>query len=119
MRFFLISFLVFVIAVLPSCKSEDDNYSGVGKLIADRNKMRYQIADEAGNNKDGIGASNQKNDSGAKDVSEQVASKTQLSTNVLAEKKIVIVDTASGKPLGQGVAYVNEQGKIVKIKLSN
>jgi hypothetical protein len=119
MRFFLISFLAFLMAVLSSCESEDDNYSGVGKLIADRNKMRYQRADETGNNKGGIGSSNQKNDSGTKDASEKAASKTQLSTNVLDAKKIVIVDTASGKPLGQGVAYVDKQGKIVKIKLAH
>jgi|GEM_PF-898631 len=122
MRFFLISFLALSMAVLPSCKGEDDNYSGVGKLIADRNKMRHQLAGEAGNNKNDkgdIGALNQKNDSGAKDASEKVGSNPRLSTNVLAEKKIVIMDTASGKPLGQGVAYVDQKGNIVKIKLAH
>ena len=123
MRFFLISFLVFFMAVLPSCKGEDNNnYSGVGKLIADRNKMRKQLAGEAGNNKDDngdFGSSNQKINSDAGYASENVGSKPQLSTNVLAEKKIVIMDAASGKPLGQGVAYVDQQGNIVKIKLAH
>lgn len=97
MRFFLTSFLIFFIAVLPACKSEDDNYAGVGKLIADRNKMRYQLAEE----------------------SEKKMRKKELSTNVLDEKKIVIVDASSGSPLAQGIAYVNKKGEIVKIKLTN
>lgn len=119
MRFFLISFLVFFVAVLPSCKNEDDNYSGVGKLIADRNKMRYRLAEETGNNKDKTGSSNQKTDSVSRDALERVTRKKELSTNVLDEKEIVIVDSSSGKPLGQGVAYLNKKGEIVKIKLAN
>ncbi|MGD9825394.1 hypothetical protein [Desulfobacter sp.] len=97
MRFFLISFLVFCMAVLPACKSENDDYAGLGKLIADRNKMRYRLAEESKKN----------------------TRKKELSTNVLDEKKIVIVDTSSGTPLGQGIAYVNKKGEIVKIKLVN
>lgn len=119
MRFFLISFLVFFVAVLPSCKNEDDNYSGVGKLIADRNKMRYRLAEERENNKGKTRPSNQKNDSVSKDALERVARKKELSTNVLDERQIVIVDSSSGTPLAQGVAYLNKQGKIVKIKLAN
>ena len=119
MRFFLIFFLVFFVAVLPSCKNEDDNYSGVGKLIADRNKMRYRLADETRNNKGKTGSSNQKTDSVSKNALERVTRKKELSTNVLDEKEIVIVDSSSGKPLGQGVAYVNRKGEIVKIKLAN
>jgi len=119
MRFFLISFLFFFMAVLSSCESEDDNYSGVGKLIADRNKMRYELADEAGNNKGKTGSSNQRTDSVSNDASEKATSKKELSTNVLDEKRIVIVETSSGKPLGQGVAYVNKKGEIVKIKLAH
>ena len=119
MRLFLISFLVFFMAVLTSCQSEDDNYSGVGKLIADRNKMRYQLSDEKGTTKGKTGSSKQKTDSVSKDGSEKVTSKKKMSTNVLDEKKIVIVETSSGKPLGQGIAYVNEKGEIVKIKLAH
>lgn len=119
MRLVLISFLVFLMAVLPSCESEDDNYSGVGKLIADRNKMRYQLADEKGNSKGTTESLNQNTDSEPNDGSQKVSSKEKLSTNVLDEKKIVIVETVSGKPLGQGIAYVNEKGEIVKIKLAH
>ena len=119
MRFFLILFIVSLMAVLPACNSEDDNYSGVGKLIADRNKMRYQLAEETGNNKGKTGPSDQSIDSVSKDASEQLARKKELSTNVLNEKKIVIIDSSSGKPLGQGVAYVNQKGEIIKIKLAN
>jgi hypothetical protein len=55
----------------------------------------------------------------SKDASESFARKKELSTNVLDEKQIVIVDSSSGEPLGQGVAYVNQKGEIIKIKLSN
>ena len=119
MRFFLIPFLVSLMAVLPACNSEDDNYSGVGKLIADRNKMRYQQAEETGNKKGRTGPSNQNIDPVSKDASELLTRKTELSTNVLYENKIIIVDSSSGKPLGQGIAYINQQGEIVKIKLAN
>lgn len=119
MRFFLIPFLVSLMAVLTACNSEDDNYSGVGKLIADKNKMRYQLAEETGNNKGKTEASNQSIDSVSKDASERLARKKELSTNILDEKQIVIVDSYSGESLGQGVAYVNQKGEIIKIKLSN
>lgn len=119
MRFFLIFFLVFFMAVLSSCESEGDNYSGVGKLIADRNKMRYELSDETGKTKGKTGPSNQKTNFVSKDASEKVISKKELSTNVLDEKNIVIIETSSGKSLGQGVAYVNQKGEIVKIKLAN
>src|SRR6056297_3514233 len=118
MRFFLISFLVFFMAALPACKREDDNYSGVGKLIVDRNKMRYRLAEDTENNNK-TGSSNQKFDSASKDAFERVTRKTELSTNVLDEREIVIVDSSSGKPLGRGVAYLNQKGEIVKIKLAN
>lgn len=118
MRFLLIFFLVFFMGVLPACKSEDDNYAGVGKLIADRNKMRYHLAEESGKNKGKAESSNEKTDSVPKDVSKKNTHKKELSTNVLDEKKIVIVDSSSGIPLGQGVAYVNKKGEIVKIKLA-
>ena len=119
MRFFLIPFLVFIMAVLPACNSDDDNYSGVGKLIADRNKMRHHLAEETGKNKGKTEPSNQSIDSVSKDASESFTRKKELSTNVLDEKQIVIVDSSSGEPLGQGVAYVNQKGEIIKIKLSN
>ena len=119
MRFFLIFFLCFFVAVLPSCRNEDDNYSGVGKLIAERNKMRYQLAEETDKNKGKTGSSNQKTDSVSKDALERVTRKNELSTNVLDERQVVIVDSSSGTPLAQGVAYLNQKGKIIKIKLAN
>ncbi|NWH06191.1 hypothetical protein HXW94_14565 [Desulfobacter latus] len=121
MRFFLISFLVFFMAALPACKPEDDNYAGVGKLIVDRNKMRYRLAEETENNKEKTGSSNQKFDAVSKDKDgfERGTRKTELSTIVLYERKIVIVDSSSGTPLGQGVAYINQKGEIIKIKLAD
>ncbi|MCG8549943.1 MAG: hypothetical protein MI799_06030 [Desulfobacterales bacterium] len=119
MRLFLISFLVLIMAGLSSCKSEDDNYSGVGKLIAERNKMRHQLADETGNNKRTTGPSNQDTNSVPQREAGNVPPKGKLSASVLDEKRIVIVEASSGKPLGQGVAYLNRKGEIVKIKLAN
>ena len=118
MRSFLIFFLIFFMGVLPACKSEDDNYAGVGKLIADRNKMRYHLAEGSEKNKGKVASSNEKTDSVPKDVSKKVTQKKEFSTNLLDKKKIVIVDTSSGLPLGQGVAYVDKKGEIVKIKLA-
>ena len=118
MRSFLIFFLIFFMGVLPACKGEDDNYAGVGKLIADRNKMRYHLAEESGNNEGKAELLNENNNSVPKDVSKKVTHKKELSTNVLDETKIVIVDSSSGAPLGQGIAYVDKKGEIVKIKLA-
>ncbi|WP_321494499.1 hypothetical protein [uncultured Desulfobacter sp.] len=119
MRSFLISFLFFFVAVLPACKGEDDKFSGVGKMIADRNRMRYEIAEEAGTYKGKTDSSDQQTDAVPKDGSGSVAPKQELKTDVLDEKNIVIVDISSGTPLGQGVAYLNKEGKIVKIKLAD
>ena len=122
MRFFLISFLVVLVAGFPACKGEDKKFSGVGKMIADRNRMRYEIAGELEEDKNEPDGSNQKADSAAPPSTAAAPGEgytTQLSTNALEEKQIVIVETSSGTPLCQGVAYVNKKGDIVKIKLAN
>lgn len=119
MRSILISFLLFFVAVFPACKGEDDKFTGVSKMIADRNRMRYEIAEEAGTYKGNTDTSNQQTDAVPKDDAGAVVPKQELTVNALDEKKIVIVDTSSGIPLGQGIAYLNKEGKIVKIKLAD
>lgn len=119
MRSFLISFIILLITitVFPACKSEDDKYSGIGKIIADRNEMRYDIAGDSKKDKGTSKSSGKKTDSASNYDSATAARKKTLTTNVLNKKNVVIVDTSSGAPLARGVAYVDQNGKILKIKL--
>ncbi len=114
------SLLIFIVALTTvSCgNDEKDDFSGVGKLIAERNKMRYHIADQSEDPKTKA-AQNQTGGVTPGRTEEKKIQDQKLSTMALDEKQIIIVDSSSGTPLGRGVAYVNKQGEIIRIKLAN
>ena len=119
MRSLSVLLLIFVVTLTASCGSDEkDDFSGVGKLIADRNKMRYNIAEKSDNSETTAGP-----DQKAGTKPERVAgtnSQDKIPETVALEKrKIVIVDASSGTSLGQGVAFVNKKGEIVRIKLAD
>lgn len=103
--------------VFLSCQDEKtkDDYSGVSELISQRNKARYEDADTASSRAgnatkiplDKVGASTA--GSGSKE--------TVLSSIILYEEAVDIVGSDSGRILAKGVAAINKQGQIVRIKI--
>jgi hypothetical protein len=51
--------------------------------------------------------------------SDAVAAEKDISTVVLYEKNIDIVDSESRRKLAKGIAYLNKSGQIVRIKIVN
>ena len=112
---FVITALVGV--TLTGCDSEKDQYSGLSELVAERNEVRQDISDETSRKKRlATGDYSEKSDL---DSLSDFAPKEEISTVVLYEKSIDIVDSESRIPLAKGVAYMNKTGQIVRIKIIN
>mgnify|MGYP006280919705 FL=1 len=94
----------FLTAFSAGCEKDkqkkDEAFQGVGKLISDRNKARYNAAGK----KTGGSAADTK------------AQKEPMSS--LYEENVEIVSTSTNRTLGKGVAYLNKEGKIVYIKIT-
>ncbi len=110
----LLAGLVFM--VFASCQDEkkDDDFSGVGNLISNRNKARYEEAEHSAEKKS---YTSKRKITTKKDAVQSESKKEGLSTIVLYEQRVKILASNSGKTLANGVAYINKQGEIVKIKI--
>ena len=116
MRFISVLLPILFVTLISSCgNDEKDDFSGVGKLIAERNKMRYHIAE----NSEKTAGLDQKAGTKPGGVPEASSQDKTPETAALEKRKIVIVDASSGTSLGQGVAFVNKKGEIVRIKLAD
>ena len=120
---FVYLLLGFVFLIFSSCQDENENndFSGVGKLIASRNKARYDAAEklppkEQSIDKTSVSEQNSTDKTNAL-KSEPDSRQEQLSSIVLYEEKIKILGSKSGRTLANGVAYINKKGEIVKIKI--
>ncbi|MCF8045372.1 MAG: hypothetical protein K9J83_05890 [Desulfarculaceae bacterium] len=96
--------LLFLAAFATGCEKEnnkkDEAFQGVGRLISERNKARYDSA--------GQGSDRSSGDSQPR--------KESMST--LYEENVEIVSTSTDRTLGKGVAYLDKEGKIVYIKIT-
>jgi len=105
---------IFLSLLLFSCDKNKDDYSGLSDLIAERNEVRQSIS-EAEAEKKARKKSPQKAET--KDSTKIIKKKKELSSIVLYERDIEIVDSFSRKGLAKGVASMNKEGKIIKIKI--
>ena len=115
-RWIVLCFLLPLILLTFSCNEEKGkgDYSGVSDLIADRNKARHQIAQRAAQKK----VIEKKVASTPKIPVPQKSTKNrEISSTVLYEQKIKIIGEQSGQTMAKGIAYVNKQGQIVRIKI--
>lgn len=116
MKFKLIISSVFLLltVLISGCQEDEKNgsYSGVSDLIADRNRARYDVAENAPEKKPRRTVS--KKDA---EQTKPVVKKPDLSSAILYEQKVKIVGTDSNKTLANGVAYINKKGQIVRIKI--
>ncbi|RLC02392.1 MAG: hypothetical protein DRH34_07470 [Deltaproteobacteria bacterium] len=111
---YLLFCLFFLLSACQDDKGKND-YSGVGELISDRNKARY----EAAKNPPKKSSSSRKAKVNKVDSSKlkTTPKKEEISSIVLYEEDIEVVGSKSGRTLAKGVAYINKKGQIVKIKI--
>ena len=105
--------------LISGCSEEKEkgDYSGVSGLIAERNRARYDAAENSSSKKQVVKkqAAGQSRPSVQNPESKK---KKVISSVVLYEQKIEIVGVESGKRMAKGIAYINKQGQIVRIKIS-
>lgn len=114
---FFCFFCFLLIVLISACqddKEKKDDYSGVSDLISERNKARHVMVEKnpvknpgSKSVEENISASKQESDSKAEEIS----------SIVLYEEKVDIIGSDSQRTLAKGVAYINKQGQIVKIKI--
>ena len=116
-KIFVWFFVSLICLSLTSCKNDNkDDFSGVSDLIASRNKSRYEVADRVAQEKNET--SKQKTEDKFNSVKSSSKSKREeLSSIVLYKENVKILGSKSGRTLAKGVAYINKQGEIVKIKI--
>ena len=117
MRFgFAVIFLFAGSFLLSACDNEKDQYSGLSGLVAERNEARQNISNETALKKT---LEKETGDNGSKkdSVSDALSQPKEVSSVVLYEREINIVDAKSKMPLAKGVAYMNKTGHIVRIKV--
>ena len=113
MRFWMLCLPLMAGFLFSACEGDKDQYSGLSNLVAERNEARKLISDE--NKRAKKLAGQRKKD----ERSDAVAADKDMSTVVLYEKNIDIVDSESRRKLARGVAYLNKSGQIVRIKIIN
>ncbi len=94
--------------ILAACDEKEDPYPGFSNLVAERNELRKSISKER------QGETEQ-----SPDAKEAKETKTEKATAVLHERQIEITDADSGKPIARGVAYLNKEGEITRIRIYN
>ena len=95
-----------LLVILIACDDKKDPYPGFSSLVAERHELRKSISKE----RQGETAQSREAET-AKKV------KTEKSPPAFYERQIEITDAVSGKTIAKGVAHLNKEGKITRIKI--
>ena len=101
--------LLAVFAVAGCDNKEDGDYSGVGKLVADRNKARMSRADGQ------TGRTVKEPSAGEPEPA--LPKKRRDRGDLVFEEKITIIKSSSGQILAEGTAFLDKSGRIVNIRI--
>ncbi len=116
MRLVIFIFAIVFTVMVAGCEGDKESFSGLSDLVAKRTEVRQTISKQAGQGKKG---NIQPQTYGLKDSKTlpHKVSDEAISVAILYEKEIEIVDSQSGISLAKGRAYMNKQGRIIKIKI--
>ena len=116
-NFLLYAFVCLFFLVSAACQDErgEGDYSGVSELIAGRNKARYEAVENSPE-KSAIPKKETTNKISTSKP-ELTSKEEELSSIILYEEYVEIVGSRSQRTLAKGVAYINKQGQIVRIKI--
>ena len=98
--------LVILTAGCGEDPAEQSSYSGVGKLVADRNQARLA---NAGNRRDQERAD--------EDAAQGLKARPSRPIEVITEEDVRIVSTASGETLARATLFMDKNGRIINIRL--
>ncbi len=108
--------LFFCVLMLSACDDKKDEFSGLSDLVKERTEVRQNLSEKIVRQKT-LEKQGAKADPKEDTSIERVAKKEAISSIVLYERNIEVVDSSSQLPLAKGIAYLNKEGKIVKIKI--
>ena len=108
--------LFLCVVMLSGCDDKKDGFSGLSDMVGQRNEARRSISDKTARKKS---LEKQEANAGNKeDAAIERLKKTEVvSPVVVYERNIEVVDSSSRMALAKGVAYLNKEGQIVKIKI--
>lgn len=113
MKFWIVlSCLLYGTLMLSACDDKNKDFSGLSGLVAERNEVRQSISDETARKK----VAEKK---GVQVVPKEVVRKKteEISSVVVYERDIEVLDSSSRMSLAKGTAYLNKEGQIVRIKI--
>ncbi len=108
--------LFFSVLVLSACDDKKDGFSGLSDLVKERQGIRQTLSEKTAR-KNALEKQGAKADPKEDTVIDRVKKKEEMSAIVLYERDIEVVDSFSQQPLAKGIAYLNKEGQIVKIKI--
>lgn len=105
----------------PGCSDEKNgDYQGVSELISNRNQARHNVKGSAKGRTSSKPVKTTEQDPKSSLASQDAGSKKkEISSVVLYEENVTIVSQTSSKTLAKGIAYINKQGQIVRLKIVN
>ena len=112
----ILSCVLFSVLVLSACDDKKDEFSGLSDLVKERQEVRQSISKETAR-KNILEKKGVKSDPKEDTIFDKVNKKEKISSIVLYERDIEVVDSFSQLPLAKGIAYLNKEGRIVKIKI--
>jgi len=104
--------IISALFLLTGCggdENEKNDYSGVGKLISNRNKARIKNSSSTSEEKNGTSPYS------ADD--EEIATPKKKSPGMTFEENVKIVSERSGKTIARATAYLDKSGKLIKIRI--
>lgn len=108
------SFLCLIL--IAACDDKKDGYSGLADLVAERNQARQSLSEQTVRKKN-LERQDAKNTLKEDTAIVRPSKKEEISSIVLYEKQIEVVDSSSQMAIAKGIAYLNKEGQIVKIKI--
>ena len=113
---------MFSLMVLSACEDKKDDFSGLSDLVGERNKVRQTISEKNVREK---ALKKQQSNAGFKEAAaldknknkDKKKKKTDISPIILYERDIEVVDSSNRMALAKGIAYLNKEGQIVKIRI--
>jgi len=113
----LLGCLFFSVLLLSGCDDKEDEFSGLSDLVRMRQGIRKTISRDNARKKDSE-KQGQNIDPQKVPPIDRVKQKKEISSIVLYEKNIEVVDSTTGSSLAKGIAYMNKDGRIIKIKIT-
>lgn len=108
--------LLFSLLVLSACDDKKDDFSGLSNLVEERNEVRQTLSDKKAR-ENALEQQQLIVDPKENARLDREKKNAEVSPIVLYERNIEVVDSSNRMALAKGIAYLNKEGQIVKIKI--